>query len=260
MSTSRDSGSGLLGLWSVPRGRSTAFLRMMKERGDHLILHEPFGAVRTAQLRKSSMQIDGVTVTDDASLIGAMQRVGTRNRVFFKVTNLLLLDVAAIRDLFRSGTHTFLIREPKDVIASLYAMEKKRQRELQRDHFGFEQLNRIYDAVVEETGREPVVINSDDLMADPAGVIRGYCAAVGIPFIPEALSWQSGLIPEWTQQDEQVLHRIKDSQESTIRSTAFTDPGSQYSETTDNSPVLAEYLAYHEPFYQRLNERRLTAG
>src|SRR5690348_15151778 len=29
-------------LWSVPRGRSTAFFRMMAERGDFTVVHEPF--------------------------------------------------------------------------------------------------------------------------------------------------------------------------------------------------------------------------
>jgi len=29
-------------LWSVPRSRSTAFFRMMAERGDFSVVHEPF--------------------------------------------------------------------------------------------------------------------------------------------------------------------------------------------------------------------------
>src|SRR5437763_104256 len=32
---------GIVALWSAPRCRSTAFLRMMVERGDFTVLHEP---------------------------------------------------------------------------------------------------------------------------------------------------------------------------------------------------------------------------
>jgi hypothetical protein len=32
----------LLMLWSAPRSRSTAFFRMMAERGDFMMVHEPF--------------------------------------------------------------------------------------------------------------------------------------------------------------------------------------------------------------------------
>ena len=35
----------ILVLWAVPRSTSTAFERMMKQRGDHEIAHEPFGEV-----------------------------------------------------------------------------------------------------------------------------------------------------------------------------------------------------------------------
>jgi hypothetical protein len=35
----------MLMLWSAPRSRSTAFYRMMTERGDFTAIHEPFSNV-----------------------------------------------------------------------------------------------------------------------------------------------------------------------------------------------------------------------
>jgi hypothetical protein len=35
----------VLALWSAPRCRSTAFERMMTERGDRVVVHEPFSRV-----------------------------------------------------------------------------------------------------------------------------------------------------------------------------------------------------------------------
>lgn len=239
---------GLLGLWSVPRGRSTAFFRMMRERGDHVVLFEPFVMLH----RLGSMTVGDITAASDAALAEAMQHVAARSRVFFKMTGLRHIDLASSRDFLRSGTHTFLIREPKAVISSLFAMSEKLSLDVSRENVGFERLTEIYDAVAEETGRRPVLINSDELLADPPGIVREYCAAVGIPFIPESLCWETGALPEY--KISVPWHEL------TMRSTGFSDPGSQYEDTTDNNPMLAEYLEYNLPLYQRLNEHRLTVS
>ncbi len=34
----------IIALWAAPRSVSTAFERMMMERGDHAVVHEPFSA------------------------------------------------------------------------------------------------------------------------------------------------------------------------------------------------------------------------
>ena len=36
------------------------------------------------------------------------------------------------------------------------------------------------------------VIDSDDLLENPEGIVKAWCQAVGIPFIAEALSWEPG--------------------------------------------------------------------
>jgi hypothetical protein len=46
-------------------------------------------------------------------------------------------------------------------------------------------------------GDASVVIDSDDLVARPEATMTAYCAAVGLPFIPQALTWQPGERTEW---------------------------------------------------------------
>lgn len=36
------------------------------------------------------------------------------------------------------------------------------------------------------------MIDSDDLLEGPQKMVAAYCSAIGIPFIPEALSWEPG--------------------------------------------------------------------
>jgi len=44
--------------------------------------------------------------------------------------------------------------------------------------------------VKEINDKTPVVIDSDDLIQHPQATIKAYCDAVGISFIPEALTWK----------------------------------------------------------------------
>ena len=55
----------ILVLWAAPRSRSTAFFRMMAERGDHTVLHEPF----SNRAEFGSAEIAGGRYDSEAGLI-----------------------------------------------------------------------------------------------------------------------------------------------------------------------------------------------
>ena len=109
-----------------------------------------------------------------------------------------------------------------------------------------------YDAVAARTGRNPVVIDSDDLVAHPEQTVQAYCEQVGIEFRPDALRWTSGLRTDWAKTSR--WH------ESTSRTTGFAAIPTSYTETVRTNPVLAGYLDYHQPFYERLHANRLAVG
>jgi hypothetical protein len=48
-----------------------------------------------------------------------------------------------------------------------------------------------------ERGQDPAFVDARDLLADPEGTIRAYCEKLGVPFVPEALSWEAGEVPNW---------------------------------------------------------------
>jgi hypothetical protein len=57
----------LLMLWGTPRSRSTAFFRMMAERGDFTVVHEPFSYLAEF----GYADVAGERVTSAAGLAGA---------------------------------------------------------------------------------------------------------------------------------------------------------------------------------------------
>jgi len=115
---------------------------------------------------------------------------------------------------------------------------------LQRDEIGFAWLAEIYDAVADATGRPPVLVDSDDLVAHPHETVRAYCAAVGITFIPEALSWQPRMEDSWRRTSK--WHQAASQTDGFVR----TDTAG-LAEIKDN-PLLMSYLDYHLPFYEKL--------
>jgi hypothetical protein len=236
--------TGLLALWSAPRSRSTAFLRMMAQRGDHIVLHEPFSHV--ADFGRTV--VGGREVRSEPELIAALTAAGRTGRVFFKdTTDFRYPHVLADERFLRGATHTFIIRRPEAVLASCYALVE----DLRCQDVGIERLFEIFAAVDALTGR-PVVISSDDLVERPDATVRAYCAAVGIPFRPEALRWPAGVLPEW--RSTLRWH------ERTSRTDGFVSTPATYRDTVANNDVLARYYRHHLPFYERLYAARLRVA
>jgi hypothetical protein len=236
-----DGGRFLLAMWSAPRSRSTAFERMMMQRGDFTVLHEPFSHVADF----GTADVAGTTVTDERELIRTLG--GLPGRTFFKdTTDFHYPRLLADAEFLRRTTHTFIIRDPKEVIASHVALNPQ----VTRDEIGFSRLYEIYEAVLAATGVEPVVVDSDDLLDRPEETVRAYCERVGMPFLPEALRWEQGVPAQWQRTER--WHR------GASESSGFARRGgSDAARDVLADPRLAEFHRYHLPYHAKLWERRL---
>jgi hypothetical protein len=227
----------IIALWSPPRSRSTAFARMMVERGDYTVLHEPFSHLMNFGESKVGEQV----VRSEQELVPALWRMAAEQPLFFKDTTDFLYPLLLTDQSFLAGAiHTFLIRHPREAIASHYAMHPG----LQRDEIGFARLAEIYDAVAAATGKPAVVIDSDDLVEKPHETIQAYCDAVGIPFKPEALSWQPRMEESW--------RRTGKWHETASKTSGFVRTDNSDLPDIKGNPLLTSYLDYHLPFYEKL--------
>src|SRR5580700_6207779 len=102
-------------------------------------------------------------------------------------------------------------------------------------------LCELQAAVRDAGGNASVVIDSDDLVTRPAATMAAYCAAVGLPFNPRALTWERGEQPEWRRSAR--WHTDASS------SSGFERHEREYPHTVGNSEKLAQYAARHRPFY-----------
>ncbi|MEO0698416.1 MAG: HAD family hydrolase, partial [Pseudomonadota bacterium] len=93
---------------------------------------------------------------------------------------------------FPDHAHAFLIRAPERVVASYAAKNELRAPE----HLGFAQLRAYFEQEAERTGHAPAVIDTDQVLSDPEGVLSRLCQVLGIAWDPAMLSWSKGPHPE----------------------------------------------------------------
>ena len=93
----------------------------------------------------------------------------------------------SITDL-ANHVHAFLIRDPRRVVAS-YAAKRVQVRP---DHLGVARQRAYFDREADRLGHAPPVVDSADILANPAGTLAALCAALGIAFDPAMLHWPPG--------------------------------------------------------------------
>lgn len=180
----------ILALWATPRSTSTPFEWMMRERGDFTCYHEPFneayyyGADRRTARDAGTAARPGLSF---ASVWQGLQSEARTQRLFVKDFAYSIMHMAD--DEFLSHfQHTFLIRDPANMLPSLY----NHWPDFTSDEAGYEPLRVLFDRICQRDGAAPPVITSDALLDRPYDTVRAYCDAAGLDFIPEALSWESG--------------------------------------------------------------------
>ncbi len=238
-------------LWATPRSTSTAFEWMMRMRGDMTCFHEPFGEAwyqgddaRWPRLTPESPRQPGLTISGVLeTLLTAAQERPVFSKDMPQYTDHLWNE--AFLGRFR---HSFLIRNPAKVLSSCarnwdYFLAKE---------IGFDDQRRLFDRLAERDGVAPPVIDSDDLLTDPQGIVAAWCAALDIPFIPEALSWEPGARDEVLWYDkEQVWHAtLKQSDGLKPQKTKPADIGKTPDWVQD---MYRDFL----PHYEHLRKHRI---
>jgi hypothetical protein len=230
-------------LWAVPRSISTALERVFVERGDFKVFHEPFSASYYYSPERRSERFSGTEPKEEYAHQEVLARILEQREkpVFFKD---MAYHVAGFmtRGFVSEFTNTFIIRDPAPVIASLHRFWP----DFTLEETGYEQQYRLFGLAV-ENGEDPAVVDAADLTKDAEGTIRAYCEKLGLSFIPESLSWESGEVAGW----EMWAEWHEEAQESTgIKSQPLEDD-------TEVPPGLEEVYERCLPYYEELHERRL---
>jgi len=225
--------SNLLFLWGTPRSMSTAFLRMMLEREDHEVYHEPFSSI----VVQGHTTVAERTATSHDELLKLLEERARERRVFVKETTEYDYLGNGGERIPEVGLHTFIIRNPRSVIPSHYAMN----RDMTCAEVGYGHQSALARRVLETTGVRPLVVEAENLVADASGAVSRYCRHAGIPFLASALSWPPG--------DQRVWSRTSEWHRDAACSSRFTESRRLYAQTVDNNRFLADCYRRHQPHY-----------
>jgi hypothetical protein len=238
-----------LTLWATPRSTSTAFEWMMRQRGDFVCNHEPWNELYYyGEDRRSDRDaaVDAKPGHNYASVWAGLSADAANKDVFVK-DFVYSVEHDLDDDKLAVMTHTFLIRDPKRVVQGL----AKHWPDCTFEEVGFESLHRLFHRIADRDGVAPPVMFSGDLIDDPAGTSRAYCAAVGIPFIADALSWEAGERDEvsWYGEGTGPWH------DQLRQSTGIVKPKTDYAPLED-TPRLLEFYERSLPFFDELLAHR----
>ncbi|KAL8564596.1 hypothetical protein ACOMHN_032152 [Nucella lapillus] len=185
-------------LWAVPRSLSSAMCRVMMNSGlSTQILFEPyslsyyFGPERFSD-RYPEVYPDPKYSYDSAKRI--MEQPYLDSELVFAKDMPYYLDPDRLTaDWIPEGyTHTFITRHPRSTVASYFKVIDKQMSgwgSFDPSELGFkEQLDMM--RLLQENGEKVVVLDADDLMDNPEGVLRAYCQEVGLEFQDSMINWQ----------------------------------------------------------------------
>ena len=174
-------------MWSGPRTVSTALMRAWENRPDTVVADEPLYAFyldRTGIAHPGREQVIAGQPTSWEAVISQLTTASPPpgRTVFYAkhMTHHLLPEVN--RDALAPLRHAFLIRDPRELLAS-YARVRATPT---LDDLGVWQQAEIFDRF------GGPVIDARDLLEDPEPVLRALCAALGVPFSTAMLSWPAG--------------------------------------------------------------------
>jgi len=168
-------------------------MRAWGNRADTVVIDEPFYAYYLSATGKRHPGADEVIAsgeTDWRKVIAHLTGpIPNAKRIFFQkqMAHHLLPEVD--REWLGAVTNCFLIRGPREVIASYI---KKREEPALPD-LGFVQQAEIFNFVRTRTSSIPPVIDAKDVLDNPERMLRLLCEAVGVEFSKSMLSWPPGL-------------------------------------------------------------------
>jgi hypothetical protein len=139
-------------------------------------------------------------------------------------------------------TNLFLIRNPHQLIASIGQV----MRQPTMEDIGSQKQYELFHWL-REKGRQPLVLDSGDLLKDQEGIMRKLCEALDIPFDAAMLQWKAGPRPEdgaWAPYWYANVHR----------STGFSR------QPTSKRPLPQHLITLYEearPYYEALYEHAI---
>ncbi|XP_072051997.1 uncharacterized protein [Amphiura filiformis] len=280
-------------LWGVPRCVSTTFLKCLTFVEDSVCWYEPYlqaqlfgtdGSITPFLKEILSQMKDQMPPLDDSSqlLLGdnlyeaskhSLSWVRERLEEEYPGKKLIFIKdmVQGIDGHYNAlptgYRHTFLIRHPLKVFASLKKMwapmpgPKRKLQEMipfMPPGYYFKEMYDLVEYVKKEQEPEPIIIDADDLLANTPRMMRAYCDTLGIPFNDSLLTWPTGhevVLTKWITGKDGLVIGIQLVHKSTFESAEFGKP-TPIPNPDELPEDVVEVASLSMQYYDKLYEQR----
>jgi hypothetical protein len=259
-------------MWGPPRSLSTTVERALIEHPLIYVLHEPFGvpfywsgkeAQSTREVAKGAEQLHDTfadvahRVFDEAPPAGK-KFVFSKNLSYYFAPHCLPQMKEMLGGDYGKVCHSFMIRHPAKAISSLYFKSCIDNEKTGYTHFdpteaGYTAMAELMEHLEAIPECPPIVIiDADDLLEDPEGIMRAYCHGLGLPFDTSILTWQPGPVPELASPWSGWTDDVQNSSGITRRAKRSAPP-----DTSSLPTEVQETIAEAMPIYDRMFARRI---
>ncbi|XP_072041307.1 uncharacterized protein [Amphiura filiformis] len=267
-------------LWCVPRSLSTVFCKSIAEVENSVIFLEYY----IAAAHSGPEQIISVSSHPNDPVIGRIGRYVPEPNFTYAYVKEEIESEAQGKELYfvkdmayalggefgrlpEGYQHTFLMRHPAHVFESynILMTEKMGMPSLKSvlpQGFAFKEIYDLYEYVTKELKQMSVIIDADDLKANPEGIMRSYCDATGISFSKSMLSWKPEVLPphpsKWKASSINWLqNRMFGLYKEALGSSEFKRSDSKPINIEALSGEVKECTEFSLPYYNKLFELRL---
>lgn len=233
-----------IAMWSGPRNISTAMMRSWENRPDTQVLDEPFYAYflkETGLEHPGALEVLASQPNSWQEVVPELVSEGEGILFQKHMTKHMLSDI----DLgwTQKLKHFFLIRDPKQVVASF----AKKVPNVTVDEVGIKRQYELYQEISDIVGCAPAIIDARDLLTQPHAFLETLCGHLNIPFYEQMLKWPPGARDSDGVWAKYWYHSV----ETSTGFTPFQEP--QLELNSQQQDVVQESLS----FYQALHEKRL---
>lgn len=196
-----------INLIAGPRNVSTALMYSFAQRRDMKVIDEPFYACYLSETGVDHPGKDEVLKaqnTDPTRVIVYLDQAATGAEHLF-IKNMAHHLAWVPNEFLVSVRNIFLIRDPEEMLLSFI---KKIPNPTLKDT-AYQQQYELFQHTTDALQQSPIIIDSKELLKNPAAVLQRACARLDIPFDERMLCWQKGPIAAdgvWAEHWYQNVH------------------------------------------------------
>ncbi|XP_072018130.1 uncharacterized protein [Amphiura filiformis] len=285
-------------LWSTPRSLSSALTKCLSFVPDSVIWFEPYVSAMFYG-SDAHVEVPGSQTEDGRDILTQAKQIIIPDGVGFDADKcsykwcqeqleteypdasvvFVQAKCPAIVTKFdaipRGYKHSFLIRNPLKVLPSwkkaIYKVVKpdtalktfmlSQQSQLSPGYF-FKETYDLYQHIKENYESNPIILDADDLLMNPGGVLKAYCNAMDIPYTDDLLHWDPSDDVIMTWKISRSLLKLQKVDAFTFQDKAFTSSeflkpssGPSREDLTEDDLQCVDFCM---PYYEKMYEKRLV--